>query len=155
MTTTAASAPAPRILMCPPDFFGIEYEINPWMSVQVGADASLARQQWEGLHRTLRELGVLVELIEPVAGLPDLVFTANAGLVFRDRFFSARFRFGVRQGESPYFEGWAREHGFTVIPLPVGINFEGAGDALFCGDTLFAGYRFRSDVRGHQWVGEQ
>jgi len=97
---------------------------------------------------------VRIERVEPVAGLPDLVFTANAGLVFHRTFISSRFRFGVRQGETPHFDRWAREHGFSVITLPVGLNFEGAGDALFCGDTLFAGYRFRSDARSHQWVGE-
>ncbi len=144
-----------RVLMCPPDFFGIEYEINPWMNIQQGANPQLARMQWQRLYQTLRDLGAAVELLEPVAGLPDLVFTANAGLVFHDRFLPARFRFGVRQGESPHFENWARDHGFTVVPLPASMNFEGAGDALFCGDTLFAGYRFRSDVRSHQWVGEQ
>ena len=32
---------------------------------------------------------------------------------------------------------------------------EGAGDALFCGDALFAGYRTRSDVHAHQWVGQK
>ncbi len=56
---------------------------------------------------------------------------------------------------SPHFEKWARDRGFTLVPLPESMNFEGAGDALFCGDTLFAGYRFRSDVRSHQWVGER
>ena len=112
-------------------------------------------RQWQQLCQTLIDMGAEIDLIEPVAGLPDLVFTANAGLVFRDRFLPARFRFGVRQGESPHFEKWARQRGFTVVPLPASMNFEGAGDALFCGDTLFAGYRFRSDVRSHQWVGEQ
>ncbi len=144
-----------RVLMCPPDYFGIEYEINPWMNIQQGANPELARLQWRRLHETLCDLGAEVDLLEPVAGLPDLVFTANAGLVFQDRFLPARFRFGVRQGESPHFEKWARDRGFTVVPLPPSMNFEGAGDALFCGDTLFAGYRFRSDVRSHQWVGEQ
>src|SRR3954469_18566231 len=145
----------PRILMCPPDYFGIEYEINPWMSVQKGSDPELSRRQWHALHETLGELGVTVDLIEPVAGLPDLVFTANAGVVYENLFLPARFRFGVRQKESPYFERWARDRGFEVVPLPESMNFEGAGDALFCGDTLFAGYRFRSDVRSHQWVGER
>ncbi len=28
----------PRILMCPPDHYGIEYEINPWMNRQRPAD---------------------------------------------------------------------------------------------------------------------
>ena len=76
---------APRILICPPDHFAIEYEINPWMNVRVGSDAGRARQQWTALRNALEGLGVSVDLIEPVRGLPDLVFTANAGLVFRDR----------------------------------------------------------------------
>ena len=96
-----------------------------------------------------------MDLIEPVPGLPDLVFTANAGLVFRDLFIGSQFRYGVRQGEAPYFESWASSRGFGVIELPDGYNFEGAGDALFCGEALIAGYRFRSDVRSHQWIGER
>jgi N-dimethylarginine dimethylaminohydrolase len=141
--------------MCPPDYFGIEYEINPWMNVQVGSEPERARRQWTQLRSTLLELGVNVEEIEPVRGLPDLVFTANAGIVYDNIFIISRFRFGVRQGEAPYFERWARGRGFEVLSLPPGYNFEGAGDALFCGETLFAGYRFRSDVRSHQWIGEQ
>jgi N-dimethylarginine dimethylaminohydrolase len=141
--------------MCPPDYFGIEYEINPWMNVQISSSPERSREQWQSLYRALGELAVAIDLLEPVPGLPDLVFTANAGLVFENLFLPARFRFGVRQQESPHFERWARSRGFTIVPLPDAMNFEGAGDALFCGDTLFAGYRFRSDVRGHQWVGER
>ena len=146
---------AARILMCPADYFGIEYEINPWMNMQQGTNRQLARRQWQRLYQTLCDLGAAIDLLEPVPGLPDLVFTANAGLVFHDVFLPARFRFGVRQGESPHFEKWARDRGFTLVPLPESMKFEGAGDALFCGDTLFAGYRFRSDVRSHHWVGER
>jgi N-dimethylarginine dimethylaminohydrolase len=141
--------------MCPPDYFGIEYEINPWMNVQKGSDSTRARGQWNRLRATLEELGAGVELIEPVPGLPDLVFTANAGLVYHKLFLGSRFRFGVRQGEVVHFERWARRGGLEVVELPAGYNFEGAGDALFCGETLFAGYRFRSDVRSHQWIGER
>ncbi len=127
------TVPAPRILMCPPDHFAIEYEINPWMNVRVGSDAGLAFQQWTALRKALESLGVSVDLIEPVRGLPDLVFTANAGLVFRNLFIVSRFRYGVRQGEAPCFESWAQSRGFQVVELPPGYNFEGAGDALFCG----------------------
>lgn len=141
--------------MCPPDYFGIEYEINPWMNLRKGSDAALARSQWHALASALRELGAELELLEPVAGLPDLVFTANAGIVYRNLFIPSRFRYGVRQGETPHFERWAQKRGFDVVRLPAGHNFEGAGDALFCGDTLFAGYRFRSDVRSHHWIGER
>lgn len=144
-----------RILMCPPDYFGIEYEINPWMSVRHGSDPEKAAAQWRALADALEGLGVEIDRLPPAQGLPDLVFTANAGLVFRDLFLPSRFRFGVRQGETPHFEAWARGRGFKVVALPEGMNFEGAGDALFCGEALFAGYRFRSDVRSHQWVGER
>jgi N-dimethylarginine dimethylaminohydrolase len=141
--------------MCPPDYFGIEYEINPWMNLQKGSDSQRAKEQWTALHRTLLDLQADVELIEPVKGLPDLVFTANCGLVYENVFISSRFRYGVRQGEAPVFESWARSRGFEIVNMPEGYNFEGAGDALFCGETLFAGYRFRSDVRSHQWIGER
>ena len=50
------------------------------------------------------------------------------------------------RSESPYFDAWFRDHGFEVEHLPDGMFHEGAGDALFCGDALFAGYRTRSDV---------
>jgi len=145
----------PRILMCPPDYYGIEYEINPWMSRARGSSPERARQQWTALYELLRGLGVTVELMTPQAGLPDLVFTANAGLVFGKRFFSSRFRYEVRAREEPYFDAWFAEHGFTVEHLPQGTHFEGAGDALFCGSILFAGYRIRSDVRGHYYIGEK
>jgi N-dimethylarginine dimethylaminohydrolase len=144
----------PRILMCPPDYYGIEYEINPWMSRSRGSTPERAHGQWRKLYETLVGLGVTVELLTPQPGLPDLVFTANAGLVFGNRFFSSRFRHEVRARETPYFDRWFADHGFTVEHLPEGFYFEGAGDALFCGRALFAGYRIRSDVRGHQHLGQ-
>lgn len=142
----------PRILMCPPDYYGIEYEINPWMSRSRASIPDRAQMQWRSLYETLLGLGVTVELMEPRPGLPDLVFTANAGLMFGERFYSSRFRHEVRARETPYFDSWFAEHGYTVEHLPEGMYFEGAGDALFCGRTLFAGYRIRSDVHGHQYL---
>ena len=144
----------PRILMCPPDYYGIEYEINPWMSRSRGSNSAKAAAQWKALHETLVGLGVTIELMTPQQGLPDLVFTANAGLIYQKRFFSSRFRHDVRARESPHFDSWFADHKFAVEHLPDGIFFEGAGDALFCGPTLFAGYRIRSDVRGHQHLGK-
>jgi N-dimethylarginine dimethylaminohydrolase len=143
----------PRILMCPPDHYGIEYEINPWMNRSLGAVRALAFLQWQNLHAALVGLGVTVERMEPQPNLPDLVFTANAGLVFKNRFLSSRFRHEVRAKESPFFDTWFADHGFTVEHLPDGQYHEGAGDALFCGESLFAGYRTRSDAAAHQWVG--
>ena len=145
---------APRILMCPPDHYGIEYEINPWMNRSLGAVRALAFRQWQALHDVLISLGVAVEQMAPQPNLPDLVFTANAGLVFHNRFISSRFKHDVRARESPFFEAWFADHGFTVEHFPEDHFHEGAGDALFCGDSLFAGYRTRSDAASHHWVGK-
>lgn len=144
----------PHVLMCPPDHYRIDYEINPWMDRAVGADPSESRRQWQTLYDALGELGAQIELLEPVAGLPDMVFTANAGLVHRNVFVSSQFRHAVRQGETPCFDHWAQTHGFRVVTLPADHYFEGAGDALFLGETLYGGYRFRSDARSHLWVGD-
>ncbi|HET6573548.1 MAG TPA: arginine deiminase-related protein [Fimbriiglobus sp.] len=142
----------PRILMCPPDHYGIEYEINPWMNRSLGAVRVLAFRQWTNLRDTLVSLGVRVETLLPKPGLPDLVFTANAGLVYESLFLSSRFKHEVRARESPVFDEWFAAHGFAVEHLPDGMFHEGAGDALFCGGVLFAGYRQRSDAQAHQWV---
>jgi N-dimethylarginine dimethylaminohydrolase len=85
--------------------------------------------------------------------LPDLVFTANAAMIFRQHALVSRFRHRQRQGEEPYNRQWFSEHGFKVVDVPENFSFEGAGDALFCGDTLYAGYRMRSDAAGHQEIG--
>jgi N-dimethylarginine dimethylaminohydrolase len=145
----------PRLLMCPPDHYGIEYEINPWMSRSRGSAPETARGQWRRLHDTLRGLGVKIELLTAQPGLPDLVFTANAGLMFKNRFYSSRFRHEVRARESPYFDAWFAPNGFEVVHFPEGTYHEGAGDALFCGDILFAGYRIRSDAGAHIWLSHE
>jgi N-dimethylarginine dimethylaminohydrolase len=144
-----------RILMCPPDYFGIHYEINPWMSRTRQADHELAVRQWQQLRAILAEAGAHICTLPPIEGLPDLVFTANAALIHGRLAILSRFRHPQRQGEEPHDEAWFTQHGFEVVPLPLGFYFEGAGDALFCGDTLFAGYRIRSDARAHQWLGER
>ena len=142
----------PTILMCPADYYGIEYEINPWMSRGRQSDLARSREQWRALHTLLESLGVDIRLMEPIQGLPDLVFTANAGLVWRDTVFLSRFRHAARQGETPVDEAWFRQRGFETVEVPDYWFFEGAGDALFCGDTLFGGYLIRSDAAALQWL---
>ena len=145
----------PHILMCPPDHYGIQYEINPWMSTERQADHGLAVEQWQALREKLVEAGAKISQVTPVEGLPDLVFTANAAIVFKQQAVLARFKHEQRQGEEPHFERWLSDHGWEVLPPPEDCSFEGAGDALFCGDSLFAGYRQRSDANGLQQIGEQ
>lgn len=137
-----------RFLMCPPLHFGVEYVINPWMEGQIHAtDAELARRQWSRLHALLSERAEVASL-PAVAGLPDLVFTANAALIFRETAVLSSFRYPERQPESPYFAQWLREDGFRVHVLPPGVLFEGAGDALFDRrePVLWFGHGMRSDL---------
>jgi len=152
--TASPMTASPHILMCPPEFYGIEYEINPWMDRRRQADHALAVRQWSELHGILQAHGAEVSCMTPVKGLPDLVFTANAGLIHRNVAIPSRFRPEQRQQEEAHDRQWFAEHGFQVRPLKSDTYLEGAGDALFCGNTLFAGYRIRSDVRGHQELGE-
>ena len=142
----------PQILMCPPDHYGIEYEINAWMDTTRQVDHERAVGQWNDLHRILADVGADIVLLTPESGLPDLVFTANAALIFENRAILANFRHAQRQRERPVVEQWFRAAGYHVETLPEEFHFEEAGDALFCGDTLYAGYRIRSDARGHQEV---
>jgi N-dimethylarginine dimethylaminohydrolase len=137
-----------RLLVCPPDYFDIEYEINPWMRRSNTVDHVSAVRQWHGLMHVLeREVGAVLERMRPVPGLPDLVFTANAGVVVGRRAVVSRFRYPERQREEAYFEDWFRSAGYDVVTLEPEFFFEGAGDLLGFPEYWFGGYRQRSDVR--------
>jgi N-dimethylarginine dimethylaminohydrolase len=142
-----------RYLCCPPEWFGVLYEINPWMHREVRVDLDRARAQWDELVATLGQVGAAVEVLPPVEGLPDLVFTANAGIVDGGRFVPSRFRHPERQGEVAHDIAWFEAHGWEVVPLPEGVRHEGAGDALPFGGVLLSGYRWRSDAAAHRALG--
>ncbi|MEX2236332.1 MAG: arginine deiminase-related protein [Dehalococcoidia bacterium] len=143
-----------RILMCAPEFYDVRYEINPWMSIKRPANRRNALAQWEFLYQSLLEGGAQIELVEPVDGVPDLVFTANAGLVIGNKAVQSNFRYPERQPEEPVFRAWFERAGYEVVTIPDRLAFEGEGDAFVVGNTVIAGYRFRSDIRTHQFLGE-
>lgn len=139
-----------RYLMCPPEHFGVLYEINPWMHAEVAVDLDRAREQWEGLKAALEAAGAAVELVHQTAEVPDMVFSANAGIVNATaaggpQFIPSHFRYAERQGETEQFADHFAEAGWTVNRLPAHLAHEGAGDALPFGGVLVSGYRFRSD----------
>jgi N-dimethylarginine dimethylaminohydrolase len=140
------------VLMCRPDHFGIEYEINPWMHVAVEVDHALAAAQWQALYQAYVDLGVSIELATPVNHLPDMVFTANAAVLWDDRAVLSNFHHAERQGEETHWRQELERLGFDVHELPRSLSFEGAGDALFLGDRLFCGYGFRTDRASHRPV---
>ncbi len=137
------------ILMCRPEHFGIEYEINPWMHVAVEVDHEQAVAQWDTLHGLYSERGESIALTAPYAGLPDMVFTANAAVVWRRRAVLSRFHHAERAGEERHWRVALEELGFVVHDVPAEVSFEGAGDALFVGDHLFQAWGFRTDRAAH------
>lgn len=142
--------PGPAFLMCRPSFYGVEYEINPWMHLRRQPNRPLALRQWEELRRTLEvEMRAKVHIVRARPGLPDMTFAANAGLVRGRDFVPARFRYRERAGEEPYYTNWFRRNGYRVVRLPEEVRFEGEGDALFVGGRLIVGYSFRSDFPAH------
>lgn len=145
-----------RLLVCPPTYFGIEYEINPWMRLHNRVNGAQAVRQWHDLMAVFEQkLCVGLERMAPVPGLPDLVFTANAGVVVGREAVLSRFRYPERQQEETHFDGWFRSHGYDVITVENGLYFEGAGDLLGFPEYWFGGYRQRSDIRALSFIGEQ
>src|SRR4030095_2511328 len=141
-----------RYLMCPPRHFGVLYEINPWMSREVTVDVDRAMAQWEARGAARREPGAEVVEMEARPEVPDLVFTANAGLVNRDQFVPSHFRHAERQPETEGNAAWFAAAGWRVDRLPEDLDHEGAGDALpFTPEgghtVVLSGYSFRSDAR--------
>ncbi|NEN05588.1 N-dimethylarginine dimethylaminohydrolase [Diaminobutyricibacter tongyongensis] len=139
------------VLMCRPDFFTVVYRINPWMDPHLPTDTGLAVRQWEQLYRTYLDLGYDVQLIDPIDGLPDMVYAANGGFVIDNVAYGASFTYPERQPEGPAYMRWFHDHGFDVAE-PQNIN-EGEGDFLLVGDTILAGTGFRSHTDSHEELG--
>ncbi|GGP79816.1 dimethylargininase [Streptosporangium pseudovulgare] len=136
-------------LMCRPDHFAVEYAINPWMHPEAGADRDLAIRQWETLRKVYLELGHEVSLIEPIEGLPDMVFAANGALVVRGRVYGARFTYPQRAAEGPAYLNWFASNGYEPVCEPAFTN-EGEGDFLTLDDVILAGTGFRTDITAHK-----
>ena len=135
-----------KFLMCVPDFFGVNYVINPWMKNQVGrVNHKLAMEQWINLRKIVARLAE-VKLITSRSGLPDMVFTANAGFVLDNIVVLSKFKHEERQGEETYFDEWFSVRDYIVMEWSLGTKFEGAGDALYDSfrDVIWVGSGFRS-----------
>lgn len=140
-----------RFLMCRPDHFAVSYAINPWMDPSVPVDLGRAVAQWEELKRTYESLGHDVEVIDPIAGLPDMVFAANGGTVIGGQALAARFVFPERQAEAGAYARRLSQVLGTSAPQTVARN-EGEGDLLLAGDVILAGAGFRTDLAAHAEV---
>ena len=136
-----------HVLMCEPVHYQIAYEINPWMRRSNAVDRPRAASQWRLLYESLSALGVRIELVPQGPEVPDMTFTANAGIVSGRRFFPANFRFPERQPEATRFVRWFREQGYSVESVHEPHYWEGEGDVLPANGRVFAGYRWRTELR--------
>jgi N-dimethylarginine dimethylaminohydrolase len=137
-------ATAREYLMCRPEHFAVRYAINPWMEPDKPTDAAKAMRQWAELRQAYLDLGHDVRTIEPVSGLPDMVFAANGATVVGGTVLGARFLYPQRAREADAYMDWFRGRGYPDVRIPVHVN-EGEGDILFTGRVLMAGYGFRTD----------
>jgi lysine-ketoglutarate reductase/saccharopine dehydrogenase-like protein (TIGR00300 family) len=140
--------------MCSAHHYEVDYVINPWMEGNIHKSSrDRALEQWQQLYNVLTQHAT-VDLVKPQVGVPDMVFTANAGLVLGNTVVLSRFFHKERQGEEPFFKQWFEEQGYTLHELPKDLPFEGAGDALLDreGRWLWAGYGFRSELDSHPYL---
>ncbi len=143
-----------KILMCPPDHFTVDYVINPWMAGHDSAmDRDLAEAQWNTLKDTIGEHADVVTM-DAQPDLPDMVFTANAGVVLGKKAIASHFMPHERRPEEAHFKKWFAENGFDLLDLDEKIGFEGAGDCLFDrgGRWLWTGHGFRTEIEAHKEI---
>jgi N-dimethylarginine dimethylaminohydrolase len=162
MTTFAELGPATRrrtaerqaslrhYVMTPPQFFAVDYAINPWMDTANPVDAAVAVSQWQHLQDVYLQLGHSVELVAPIPGLPDMVYAANGGLIIDGTALVARFKYPQRQQESAAYGAWLQSQGFDPV-YAEHVN-EGQGDLLPVGDIILAGHGFRTALRAHSEI---
>jgi len=146
----------PTFLMCAPELYDVDYVINPWMEGNIHRSCrEQAMAQWKRLHGALAEIAD-VKLVDPQSGSPDMVFTANAGLVHKGVVALSSFLHPERQGEEPHFRKWFDDSGFCVCEMPRATPFEGEGDALFevDGSCLWAGHGIRTRESSHRRLSE-
>ncbi|WP_306185520.1 dimethylargininase [Streptomyces sp. MK5] len=137
-----------RFVVCDPRHFAVQYAINPWMHPDRPVDVPLAQAQWQALVDAYRAHGHTVETVEPVPGLPDMVFAANAAVVVGGRVFGSFFRAPERRPESLPYDTWFKSAGFDVY-RPESVC-EGEGDFVPAGRWLLAGTGFRTTPEAHR-----
>lgn len=141
------------MLMVSPEYFDVEYSINPHMLDENGnlnkVDKEKALKQWCDLKATFEQVGMKVQVINGAQGLPDMVFCANQTFPFtkdgQKSFILSKMQSEKRQPEVQYFKAWAIENKIQTYEIESKL-FEGMGDALWNYETgqIFAGFGFRT-----------
>jgi N-dimethylarginine dimethylaminohydrolase len=141
-------------LMVDPSEYDVTYSINPWMQPWRGVDRDKARRQWEAIRDTLLALGAQVEVLNAAAGLPDMVFAANAGMVRGDTAIVSRFRYPQRRGEEQLFRAWFESKDYHVFTLNDGAIWEGQACTAWLGDRLLCSIGDRANPQAYRGMAD-
>ncbi|MFW6220076.1 MAG: dimethylarginine dimethylaminohydrolase family protein [Nanoarchaeota archaeon] len=141
-----------EIVMCNPKFYDVIYEINPWMKISNKVNKELAKKQWNNLKNNFTKNNVKVNVLIPNKNCPDMVFTANHGIVLNDSFIASNFLKQERKFEIikavdqimkllPGFK-------YNQCPYP----FEGEAELFHLKDNIYiGGYNKRTVLESHFW----
>jgi N-dimethylarginine dimethylaminohydrolase len=140
-----------KVLMSSAMYFDDGQAINPFMNKNVVIDREKAQAEHDHIRQALAEGGVQVVTVPAPQDCQDGVYTANWALVRGDTAIMSTLP-NARKGEEPYAEQVLRDLGFKTIKVPEGIHFSGQGDALPCGNLLFAGTGYRTERKAHDFV---
>ena len=143
-----------KILLCRPSFYDVTYSINPWMKGE-SVNKTLALKQWNQMRTMLGAFDIDINFIEQIDGLPDMVFTANAGVVYKNKVAISNFKHKQRRKESGYYKRWFLENGYKIIDIPKKLSFEGCGDVVIHNGNLIGGYGFRTDLKALKYVSKE
>jgi len=141
-----------KVLMCPPKYYQILWEINPWMKKENQPDKILAKNQWENLFKIYQKLKLNILLIPPQKGLADMVYIANAGWGKGKNFVVSNFKHKERKKEKSFYLKWFKSKGFKLFTLPKNISFEGGGDIVTTKEVYLFGYGKRSDFQAKDYL---
>jgi N-dimethylarginine dimethylaminohydrolase len=141
-----------KVLLCPPKFYDIEYEINPWMHIENKVEQEKVKKEFEELKKVYQRLGVEILEIEQEKGLPDMVYAANFGFPKNNLFIPSNYLYKERKNETKFAIKYFEKLGFSIKSLPDEIYFEGQGDLLTVGGKYFYGYGKRSDQKAKEYL---
>jgi ornithine--oxo-acid transaminase len=157
--STFASLPhfdKPTYLMCPPEWYDVNYVINPWMAGNLHQPArDVVFAQWKSLYQRLQQIAD-VRLLPARKGSPDMVFVAHAALVQHGVAAISSFAHKQREPEEDHLRKWLQDAGFLLWETPRETSFEGEGDALFDenGEHLWAAHGVRTCRQSHKHVAD-
>ncbi len=146
----------PTYLMCSPEWYDVDYVINPWMAGNLHRPSrDLAFAQWKALHNELQRIAD-VRLIHGQQGAPDMVFVGHSAVVQHGIAALSSFAHPQRQAEEKHLRRWFESAGFLVWETPRETAFEGEGDALFNaeGNHLWAAHGVRTCLQSHRHVAD-